>query len=450
MLGRFQTFLAFLQDLGGESYGNLFKKPFALLNQQGLRAREMFFTIPRAPAVTIYAGILWVIPLALLSSFEKPFMVAMGLSETEVGVYQNAAKLSGLFFLFLGGYLSDLWGRKNALIFFDSISWIGYCLCLALARDKWWCIGSIFFIWAVNAGSTSAYQCLLNEDVKSKSRPLVYSLLQLVNLVPSLLFPYLGGLWVARKGMTGACHEMYWLLTFLIMMGIGLRWKFLPQSGVYEKSSRTWLHAFTAGMRQYRDSFRRFFRKPVAAVFLFSKLLDDWTLWMWGTTYYSLYFMNHLKLNGKDFALINQSWAWICFLFLFFIMPHIRRKWVERILGLDQLIGLAGFGILLFLKPDSPHIFDWSLFSATLMALEAYFYGSVSTAVWMDIIGEKERAKVVAFATSLIAVCIAVSGLGGSILFGRFPLGLVWLIVGMRAVNFFLLRIVAGLLTKKG
>lgn len=151
----FQPFLSFLSsliDAGEEGYEVLLEKPIFLLGRQGQKVGRMFGDIAPVQAVTIYVGILWVIPLALVTPFTSIYMVRLGLSKTEIGVYQSLLQAITPIGYFLGGYLSDVWGRKKTLIVFDILSWGGYCLSLALADSKWWCLAAIFFL-ATNAGS---------------------------------------------------------------------------------------------------------------------------------------------------------------------------------------------------------------------------------------------------------------------------------------------------------
>ncbi|HEY5039531.1 MAG TPA: MFS transporter [bacterium] len=445
MFQPFHSFLSSLRDISEEGYEILLRKPLFLIGAQGTKVRGMFLGLPRNQAVTIYAGILWVIPIAMVSPYLSLYMVSLGLSKTEVGVYQSLAKFISLVFLFLGGYFSDVWGRKKSLVFFDALSWGGYCLTLALASNKWWCVAALFFM-ATNAASGPAYFCLLSEGVVSKSRAVVLMVLQMVNMAPFLLFfPLMGGIWVSHRGMVTANHEMYWLFTAFVTVGIVLRWKLLPDSGIYEKSSESWFHSFRDGLRQYREAARNFFKKPIARTLLLSKFFDEWIIASW-TIYSSLYYADYLGLKVSYLAVLSQGSAYVAFFTLFLVIPTISEKQMVRILGVDQLFGLASFGLLLFLARESGSVLLVCLLSASLGAIGGAFYGSISAAVWMNIMGEKERAKVVAASSAFVQVgLLTVSG--AALLYGHVsPASLLWLMIAMRVLNFVLLRRVAGLI----
>jgi MFS transporter, DHA1 family, tetracycline resistance protein len=447
MIPRFPTFLSFLQDIGGEGYELFFRKPLLLAGQQRKKIWEMFQRLPWTPAATIYSGILWVIPLAMAGPYVSLYMVSLGLSKTEVGLYQSLAKLVGPVAFFMGGYLSDVWGRKKSLVLFDILTWGGYCLCLALAVNKWWAIAAILFM-AANAASGPAYQCLLIEGTKPKSRSLAYTVSQIANLIPYLLFfPMLGRYWVLQKGLSAANHQMYWFFAFMVVIGVGLRLKFVPHSGAYEKSPQAWFHVVRDGIGQYWETSRKFFRKKTMVVFLVSKCMDEWIFFMW-TTYSSLYFVNHMGLKETALSIQAQGIVYVVFVILFFLMPHVTGKWMLRILGLEQLAGLAALAPLLLWNQVGGNVFWICFLSASLAAVSTVFYSSNNAAVWMNIMTEKERAKVVAVSTALISIGLVVTGSAGSLLYGEIsPMALIWAMVGMRIINFLILRRVAGLLT---
>lgn len=434
-----------MEDIREEGYEYLLRKPLFLLGKHGGKVREMFAGLPFRQAVTIYAGVLWVIPIAMVQSYSSLYMVDLGFSETEVSVYPSLAKALGPICLFFGGYLSDVWGRKKSLILFDIISWGGYCLCLALAANKWWCIAATLFM-ATNMGSTAPYQCLLAEGVKPPKRASVYSVLQMVNLAPFLLFfPILGGIWVDGRGRMAANHEMYWLFTVLVAIGIGIRWKMLPESEVFEESPASWFHIFRDGLRQYRGALKQFFKKPASVTFFFSKFLDEWMLYAW-SIYYSLYFVNHLGLKDSNLSVVVLASAYAALLAVFLIIPNLSQKQVIGLLGVDQLLGLAAFAVLLFWGKGCGNVLLVCLLSYCLSAAGGSLYNSAGTAVWMNVMEEKQRAKVVAASSAFIQIGLITVSVAG-LLYGHVsPESLLWFMMGLRVLNFVLLRRVAKIL----
>ena len=443
-----RTFLDSLRSTGEEWYELLLRKPLFFLGQKGLQGRSMFTDLPLRQKATIYAGVLWVIPIAMVDPYISLYMVHLGLSETEVGTYRSLMNLLRPLALFAGGYFSDTWGRKKTLIAFDILSWGGYCLCLALASNKWWCVAALFFM-ATNSGSAIPYACLLAEGVSSKKRAVVYSVLQIVNMAPALLFfPLLGGLWESQRGLLPSNHEMYWLETALIALGIGLRWRYLPESGVYEQSASSWFHAFRNGLGQYQEAFLNFFKKPGSRIFLLSKLIDEWVLLVWGTTYASLYYVQRLGLKDSYLSVLSQSSAYVSFLVLFLFAPSFSEGRLSKLLGLDQLFGLAAFALLWWTPSGGSGVLLLCLLSAGLGAIGSVLYGSINSAIWMNWMEERERAKVVATSSGVIYLGLT-TGSFGAYLYGHVsPAFMLGFLMVLRAVNFLLLRLVSNRLSK--
>jgi MFS family permease len=398
------------------------------------------FSLPLAPALTIYVGFLWVIPISMINPFRSLYLVSLGLSNTEVGLYSFIFIPFGLICLWVGGYLSDTWGRNKTLCLFDVLSWGGYCFCMTFAANKWWGAAALFFI-ALNLGSGPAYQCLLNEGVLSSKRTVVYSVLQIVNLSAGLLFfPLLGGYWKEQKGLSVGCHEMFCLFLVLIIFGISIRTIFIPHSGIFERIPPTWKHGFREGFEQYAATFKNLLKKPGVVVFLGAKILDEWMLATW-MIYSSLYFVQHLGLKDTSLSLLAQVSAYASCGFLFLFTSRLSTQQMLKLLGLDQVLGFLALAVLFIPLGGFWSPFWICLLSAVLGAISSSFYYSVGTAVLMNVIGEKERAKVVAVSVTIFQLGVWILGSLSAFLYGNIsPMILLLFMMAARIIDFFLLR----------
>jgi len=401
---------------------------------------KQMFALPLAPALTIYVGFLWVIPIAMINPYRSLYLVSLGLSTTEVGLYSFIFIPLGLMALWVGGYLTDVWGRKKTLFLFDVVSWGGYCFCMTFAANKWWGAAALFFI-ALNLGSGPAYQCLLNEGVPTAKRAVVYSVLQIINLSAGLLFfPLLGGYWKEQKGLSVACHEMFGLFLAFVVIGISIRTIFIPHSGTFEIVPSTWKHGFKEGLEQYVTTFKNLLKKPGVATFLGAKVLDEWMLATW-MIYASLYFVQHLGLKDTSLSLLAQISAYASFGLLFLFTSRLSPQWMLKLLGLDQVLGFLALAVLFIPLGGSWNPILICLLSAVLGALSSSFYYSVGTAVLMNVIGEKERAKVVAVSVTIFQLGVWILGSLSAFIYGHVsPVVLLLLMMAARIFDFFLLR----------
>jgi MFS family permease len=402
--------------------------------------------LPRTQIVTIYGGLLWGIPGAMVNSFRSLYLVSLGLSDGEVGFYSFVFIPLGLMGLWVSGYLTDTWGRKKTLFFFDALSWGGYCFCLTFASNKWWAVAGLFF-FALNLGSGPPYQCLLIEGVPPNRRTKVYAALQISNLAPALLFmPLLGGYWEGKQGLTAGCHQMFGLFTFMALLGLAARFFLLPHSGVYEKTPVTWKHGFIEGFEQYERTFWQFFKKTAALPFLASRILDEWIMATW-MIYASLYYVQHLQLQDTLLAVLAQVGAYVSCGLLFFFAPRLSPIWMRKLLGVEQILGLAALAVLLIPTGGALTPFVLCLISVCLGAAGSSFYFSVSNTLWMNLIGEKERAKVVAVSVTIFQLAVWILGTLSAFLYGHgSPTALLFCMMAARLINFFLLRRVSVVL----
>ena len=121
-------------------------------------------------------------------------------------------------------------------------------------------------------------------------------------------------------------------------------------------------------------------------------------------------------------------------------LHHVLGQYAERF----SLIMLGAFAVLLIWGRGSGNVFLVCLFSYCLSAAGGSLYASVSAAVWMNVMEEKERAKVVAASSAFIQIGLVTVSVAG-LLYGHVsPESLLWVMMGLRVLNFFLLRRVAN------
>ncbi len=120
------------------------------------------------------------------------YLIALGGGAYTIGLLNGMDNLLGALYAFPGGYLSDRFGYKRALIIFNIIALIGYLIVIFSPHWISVIIGAAFFLsWT--AISLPASMSLVSSVLPINKRTMGVSLHSLVRRVPMALGPILGG-----------------------------------------------------------------------------------------------------------------------------------------------------------------------------------------------------------------------------------------------------------------
>jgi MFS family permease len=120
-----------------------------------------------------------------------------------------------------GGWLSDRFGHRRALVFFTLLACVGYLIVILV--PTWWAVfaGSLFFIsWT--AISLPAVMSLINRSVPKERRVFGVTLHSLTRRLPMALGPVLGGLIIGSLGITAGVRVAFIVALVLALVSVGL------------------------------------------------------------------------------------------------------------------------------------------------------------------------------------------------------------------------------------
>lgn len=129
------------------------------------------------------------------------YILAIGGSNLAVGFLNAMDNLLSALYSFPGGYLSDKFGYKKALMLFTSIAMLGYLVVIIFQSWQAVFIGVILFI-AWSAVSLPAIMSLISKTVPSNKRTMGITVHSIVKRIPMSLGPLLGGTFISIYGTT--------------------------------------------------------------------------------------------------------------------------------------------------------------------------------------------------------------------------------------------------------
>ena len=111
------------------------------------------------------------IPYNLFAPFFSVYMLALGLTDQQIGTLASLGLLMQVFSALLSGAIVDKYGRRLVLFISDIVTWAVPCLIWAVAQDLRFFIAAALLngLWRI---SHTAWTCLLVED--SEERHLVH------------------------------------------------------------------------------------------------------------------------------------------------------------------------------------------------------------------------------------------------------------------------------------
>ena len=166
-----------------------------------------FLALKRSTVGVLAMVILILLGERMAERFLPIYLIALGGGALTIGLLNGLDNFLSAVYSFLGGYLSDRFGTKKSLLFFNFAAMFGFCIVILIPAWQAVIVGAVFFLsWS--AISLPATMNLITEVLPMEKRTMGVSMLALVRRIPMALGPLLGGvcigLWGEKDGVRAA------------------------------------------------------------------------------------------------------------------------------------------------------------------------------------------------------------------------------------------------------
>ena len=163
-----------------------------------------FFGLRRSIVGILSVVILVEMGERMAERFLPIYIMALGGTAIAIGLLNALNNLLSALYSFPGGYLSDRFGVRRALLIFNSMAIMGFLIVVIFPYWQAVIVGSFLFI-AWSAISLPATMSLVSKVLPKNKRTMGVSLHSFVRRVPMALGPVVGGLfiyyWGERRGV---------------------------------------------------------------------------------------------------------------------------------------------------------------------------------------------------------------------------------------------------------
>jgi MFS family permease len=161
------------------------------------------------PRVVVLTELMFGIPYNLFSPFFSVYMLALGVTDQQIGSLASLGLVVQIFTALISGALVDKFGRRLTLFINDMLCWSVPCLIWAVAQDLRFFIAAAVMnsLWRI---SHTAWTCLMVEDAEERHLVHMWTWI-MIFAVCSAFFAPLGGWFVGRFGLVPVVR---WLFLF--------------------------------------------------------------------------------------------------------------------------------------------------------------------------------------------------------------------------------------------
>jgi MFS family permease len=159
------------------------------------------------PRVCMFTEPMWGVPAHLFLPFASVYMIALGLTETTIGLVATVSLVLQVFFSLLGGPLTDKYGRRRTTFISDIISWTIPTLLWAIAQNATWFYVAALINSVLRVPMTS-WTCLFIEDAPRNRVVHFWTWVYIANIFAGFVAP-LAGLMIDRWALIPTMRAIY-------------------------------------------------------------------------------------------------------------------------------------------------------------------------------------------------------------------------------------------------
>jgi MFS family permease len=341
------------------------------------------------PRGCVYPEVLWGIPFNLYSPYISVYMLALGLSDKQIGLTVSVSWGLQVILALLSGTVTDKLGRRLTTLIFDIISWSIPALISALAQDFWYFLiaGIINSIWRITHNSWS---CLLVEDAEPEQLADIYTWIYIANMIVGFIAP-LAGLLISKFSLVPTMRGLYLFAAVMFTVKAVVTYLLTEETRQGKiRLEQTRGQSLWSALSEYPVILRDLLHAPQTLYTVGIMLVLSISNLIVGS-FWSIIVTEKLHVPPQDLSLFPFVRSAIILSFFFFVMPRINRLHFK----LPLVIGFLGFiasQVILVTAPVRGYGF---LFLSVL--LEACSYAVVSPLVdrmTVLTIEPQERARI--------------------------------------------------------
>ena len=349
------------------------------------------------PRGCVYTEPLWGIPYFLYLPYVSIYMLALGLTDVQIGSIASASLGVQVIFALFGGVITDKLGRRRTTLIFDILSWTIPSIISAIAQNFWYFLiaGIVNSVWRVTHNS---WNCLLVEDADKDQLVDIYSWIYIAVTLSGFFAP-IAGLLIGAFSLVPTVRGLYIFAAIMFTLKAYITYRMTEETGQGKiRMEQTRGQSLFSALAEYRGVFQAVLRTPQTLYTAGIMLVISITNVISGS-FWSILVKEKLLIPEQSLGLFQFVRSAVILFFFFVVMPRLNRLHFK----LPMSIGLLGFvlsQVILIASPQQSYVFP-----AANVIMDACCFAAVSPLVDKMIvltIDAKERARI----QSILAVVI--------------------------------------------
>ena len=337
----------------------------------------------------VYTEPLWGIPYNLYAPYVSVYMIAIGLSEKQIGLLVSIGWAFQILFALLSGVITDKLGRRLTTLIFDILSWSVPALISAIAQNYWYFLGAAIInsVWRVTHNS---WTCLMVEDTDPAQLVDIYSWVYIAGLLVAFFTP-LAGLLIKTFSLVPTMRGLYLFASVMFTVKCIVTYRLTTET----TQGRIRMHATRhqsalAILGEYKGVFRDILHTPqtlyTAGIMLVISISS-----MISGTFWAILVTEKVHIPSQNLAIFPFVKSVIMLVFFFVFIPRMRALHFK----VPLIVGFAGFvlsNLLLIAAPEK----GYGLLLVSIL-LEACGIATVSPLVdqmTIRTVDPQERARI--------------------------------------------------------
>jgi len=349
------------------------------------------------PRGCVYAEPLWGIPFNLYAPYVSVYMLALHVSDEQIGLIASIGTAFQVFMALFSGVITDKLGRRRTTLFFDIIAWSVPSLISAIAQDFWYFLVAavINSVWRI---THTSWNCLLVEDAEPDQLVGIYSWIYIANLIVGFVAPLAAPL-IEKFTLVPTVRGLYIFAAIMFTVKAFVTYWLTEETAQGKvRMSETKHQSAMSILSEYRGVLQQLLRTPetlytagIMLVFSISMLISG-NFWAVIVTQ---------KLHFPDQALSYFPFvkSGVMILFFFTVMPKIGMMHFKMPMVLGFL-GLAASQVVLINTPEQ----GYGVLILSVL-LEAFSFATVSPLIdrmTVLTVDPKERARILSILSVVI------------------------------------------------